>query len=213
VGRRPRRRCRRRGDAGRARRPTPSPSPGQESTIALERISEEFGAGGGATAQVVVRAPTGVDGDRARGRRRRRQLVGELVAAAGRRVGHGPVRHEGADGSTATRRPRSRERGPIVQQEAQHTHESARAASEHEHEQDERQADDEHECRRQRRVEVSGHVDADGGGAGDGGLDALEVGELGAQVGDEVLGRLGGRDRTRDDAQQRARRSGLGTGR
>ena len=33
--------------------------PGQESTTALERISEEFGAGGGATAQVVVRAPDG----------------------------------------------------------------------------------------------------------------------------------------------------------
>ena len=31
--------------------------PGQESTTALERISEEFGAGGGATAQVVVQAP------------------------------------------------------------------------------------------------------------------------------------------------------------
>ena len=33
--------------------------PGQESTTALERIAEEFGAGGGATAQVVVRAPEG----------------------------------------------------------------------------------------------------------------------------------------------------------
>jgi RND superfamily putative drug exporter len=33
--------------------------PGQESTTALERISEEFGAGGGATAQVVVQAPEG----------------------------------------------------------------------------------------------------------------------------------------------------------
>jgi RND superfamily putative drug exporter len=33
--------------------------PGQESTTALERISQEFGAGGGATAQVVVRAPEG----------------------------------------------------------------------------------------------------------------------------------------------------------
>src|ERR671916_3847 len=33
--------------------------PGQESTTALERISEEFGAAGGATAQVVVVAPDG----------------------------------------------------------------------------------------------------------------------------------------------------------
>src|ERR687893_2446429 len=33
--------------------------PGQESTTALERISEEFGAAGGATAQVVVAAPDG----------------------------------------------------------------------------------------------------------------------------------------------------------
>src|SRR3954467_14241278 len=33
--------------------------PGQESTVALQRIGEEFGAGGGATAQVVVQAPTG----------------------------------------------------------------------------------------------------------------------------------------------------------
>src|SRR5919107_1770276 len=33
--------------------------PGQESTTALERISEEFGAGGGATARVVVQAPAG----------------------------------------------------------------------------------------------------------------------------------------------------------
>ena len=33
--------------------------PGQESTIALERIGEEFGAGGGASAQVVVQAPQG----------------------------------------------------------------------------------------------------------------------------------------------------------
>src|SRR5919202_208326 len=33
--------------------------PGQESTTALERISEEFGAAGGATAQVVVVAPEG----------------------------------------------------------------------------------------------------------------------------------------------------------
>ncbi|MEV1286922.1 MMPL family transporter [Micromonospora sp. NPDC049679] len=33
--------------------------PGQESTTALERISEKFGAGGGATAQVVVQAPEG----------------------------------------------------------------------------------------------------------------------------------------------------------
>ena len=33
--------------------------PGQESTTALERISEEFGAGSGATAQVVVQAPQG----------------------------------------------------------------------------------------------------------------------------------------------------------
>src|SRR4051794_26973938 len=33
--------------------------PGQESTVALQRIGEEFGAGGGATAQVVVKAPAG----------------------------------------------------------------------------------------------------------------------------------------------------------
>src|SRR5918998_4210845 len=33
--------------------------PGQESTTALERISVEFGAAGGATAQVVVVAPEG----------------------------------------------------------------------------------------------------------------------------------------------------------
>ena len=33
--------------------------PGQESTTALDRISEEFGVGGGATAQVVVQAPEG----------------------------------------------------------------------------------------------------------------------------------------------------------
>src|SRR3954469_19451947 len=33
--------------------------PGQESTTALERIGQEFGTGGGATAQVVVRAPDG----------------------------------------------------------------------------------------------------------------------------------------------------------
>jgi putative drug exporter of the RND superfamily len=33
--------------------------PGQESTIALERIGEEFGAGGGATARVVLKAPDG----------------------------------------------------------------------------------------------------------------------------------------------------------
>src|SRR3712207_1648797 len=33
--------------------------PGQESTTALERISEEFGAAGGATAQVVVVTPDG----------------------------------------------------------------------------------------------------------------------------------------------------------
>ena len=33
--------------------------PGQESTTALERISQEFGAGGGATAQVVLQAPQG----------------------------------------------------------------------------------------------------------------------------------------------------------
>ncbi|MCE6993981.1 MMPL family transporter [Saccharothrix sp. S26] len=33
--------------------------PGQESTTALDKISEEFGAGGGATARVVVRAPDG----------------------------------------------------------------------------------------------------------------------------------------------------------
>src|SRR3954454_1004407 len=33
--------------------------PGQESTVALQRIGEEFGAGGGATAQVVVREPAG----------------------------------------------------------------------------------------------------------------------------------------------------------
>ncbi|MGY1643405.1 MMPL family transporter [Geodermatophilus sp. SYSU D00703] len=33
--------------------------PGQESTIALERIGEEFGAGGGATARVVLQAPDG----------------------------------------------------------------------------------------------------------------------------------------------------------
>src|SRR5919112_1151414 len=33
--------------------------PGQESTTALERISEEFGAAGGATAQVVIVAPDG----------------------------------------------------------------------------------------------------------------------------------------------------------
>ena len=33
--------------------------PGQESTIALERIGQEFGTGGGATAQVVMQAPDG----------------------------------------------------------------------------------------------------------------------------------------------------------
>jgi putative drug exporter of the RND superfamily len=33
--------------------------PGQESTTALDKISEEFGAGGGATARVVVQAPSG----------------------------------------------------------------------------------------------------------------------------------------------------------
>ena len=33
--------------------------PGQESTTALERISEEFGAAGGAAAQVVLAAPDG----------------------------------------------------------------------------------------------------------------------------------------------------------
>ncbi|GAA2002713.1 MMPL family transporter [Nakamurella flavida] len=33
--------------------------PGQESTIALERIGQEFGTGSGATAQVVMRAPDG----------------------------------------------------------------------------------------------------------------------------------------------------------
>src|SRR3954466_3760681 len=33
--------------------------PGQESTTALDRIAEEFGAGGGATARVVLRAPAG----------------------------------------------------------------------------------------------------------------------------------------------------------
>ena len=33
--------------------------PGQESTTALNRIAEEFGAGGGATARVVLRAPAG----------------------------------------------------------------------------------------------------------------------------------------------------------
>src|SRR3712207_7700332 len=34
--------------------------PGQESTVALDRIGDEFGAGGeGATARVVVRAPEG----------------------------------------------------------------------------------------------------------------------------------------------------------
>jgi RND superfamily putative drug exporter len=33
--------------------------PGQESTVALQHIGQEFGAGGGATAQVVVKAPAG----------------------------------------------------------------------------------------------------------------------------------------------------------
>src|SRR3954453_19508259 len=33
--------------------------PGQESTVALQRIGEEFGAGGGATARVVIQAPDG----------------------------------------------------------------------------------------------------------------------------------------------------------
>src|SRR3712207_2526308 len=33
--------------------------PGQESTTALERIDEEFGAGGGTSARVVLRAPDG----------------------------------------------------------------------------------------------------------------------------------------------------------
>src|SRR3954449_12461150 len=33
--------------------------PGQESTVALQRIGEEFGAGGGATARVVIQAPEG----------------------------------------------------------------------------------------------------------------------------------------------------------
>ncbi|WP_369138351.1 MMPL family transporter [Modestobacter versicolor] len=33
--------------------------PGQESTVALDRITEEFGAGGGVTARVVVQAPDG----------------------------------------------------------------------------------------------------------------------------------------------------------
>src|SRR3954449_6022673 len=33
--------------------------PGQESTVALQRIGQDFGAGGGATAQVVVQAPDG----------------------------------------------------------------------------------------------------------------------------------------------------------
>ena len=33
--------------------------PGQESTRALERIDEEFGAGGGTSARVVLRAPDG----------------------------------------------------------------------------------------------------------------------------------------------------------
>src|SRR5688500_18124608 len=33
--------------------------PGQESTTALERIGQEFGAGGGASARVVVQAPDG----------------------------------------------------------------------------------------------------------------------------------------------------------
>jgi RND superfamily putative drug exporter len=33
--------------------------PGQESTLALDKITEEFGAGGGPSAQVVVRAPDG----------------------------------------------------------------------------------------------------------------------------------------------------------
>ena len=33
--------------------------PGQESTTALDRIQQQFGAAGGATAQVVVQAPAG----------------------------------------------------------------------------------------------------------------------------------------------------------
>src|SRR3978361_1387275 len=33
--------------------------PGQESTIALDKITEDFGAGGGTSARVVVQAPEG----------------------------------------------------------------------------------------------------------------------------------------------------------
>jgi putative drug exporter of the RND superfamily len=53
--------------------------PGQESTNALDRISEEFGAGGGASARVVLRAPEGqtvTTPDNA-------ALVGQVVAGLG----------------------------------------------------------------------------------------------------------------------------------
>jgi putative drug exporter of the RND superfamily len=62
--------------------------PGQESTIALERIGEEFGAGGGATARVVFQAPDGETLTTPQNAAAVAALVGELgqlpgVASAG----------------------------------------------------------------------------------------------------------------------------------
>ncbi|MGY1691966.1 MMPL family transporter [Geodermatophilus sp. SYSU D01105] len=57
--------------------------PGQESTTALERISEEFGASGGATARVVVAAPDGQTLTTPANAAAVGELVGELAQLPG----------------------------------------------------------------------------------------------------------------------------------
>ncbi|MGY1593452.1 MMPL family transporter [Geodermatophilus sp. SYSU D00708] len=57
--------------------------PGQESTIALERIGEEFGAGGGATARVVLQAPDGQTLTTPQNAAAVGDLVGELAQLPG----------------------------------------------------------------------------------------------------------------------------------
>src|SRR4051794_26470786 len=62
--------------------------PGQESTVALQRIGQEFGAGGGATAQAVAQAPAG-----------RPLTPPENAAAAGSRAPEPGPRPAGASAS------------------------------------------------------------------------------------------------------------------
>ena len=57
--------------------------PGQESTTALERIQQEFGAAGGATARVVMQAPAGRTLTTPENAAAVDELVGELAALPG----------------------------------------------------------------------------------------------------------------------------------